>query len=207
MRSATRGRCSRRRALRGPKRGKPPDVQYYVAPRNAGDPFQHTNGGALANSTVLTDISPGANTTGYVMPYTQYAVGSLFRWRAFGIYSTTGTPTILLGVYYGGVAGSALAATAATTTGSSVSNLLWEIEGFTKITALGSSGAALSFGKAIGIAATASTPVLMPASSASANSVTVNVTTNNLWSVGAQWGTSNASNTITCYGFFIEQVM
>jgi hypothetical protein len=181
-------------------------AQYYVAPVNGGDPFQHTNGSPLSNSSVLTDISPGANTSGLVMPYTAYQVGTVFRLKAWGIYGTTGTPTLLIGFYYGGVAGSALCATAATTTGSGVSNLMWHAEATCKVTALGSSGSIISFGLCTGIGATASTQVLMPTSSATGNSVTVNTTTNNLWSVGAQWGTSNASNTITCYYFVIEQL-
>jgi len=54
------------------------------------------------------------------------------------------------------------------------------------------------------LAATASTPVLMPTSSSSGNSVTINTTTANTWTCGATWGTSNTSNTITCYFFQLE---
>lgn len=148
-------------------------------------------------------MSPGAN---IVLPANYYYPGQIFKWTAWGIYSTTGTPNITLGQYYGGVAGSALAATAATATGSGVANLMWQIEGYTRITTLGTSGAAVSFGKALGIAATASTPVLMPVSSASGNSVTINTTTANAWTVGATWGTNSASNTLTCFFYLLEQL-
>lgn len=148
-------------------------------------------------------MSPGAN---IVLPANYYYPGMLFRWTAWGIYSTTGTPNLTLGQYYGGVAGSALAATAATATGSGAANLMWHMTGTTRITTLGTSGSADSFGLAHGIAATASTPVLMPVSSASGNAVTINTTTANAWTVGATWGTNSASNTLKCYYYLLEQL-
>jgi len=178
-------------------------VQTWEAALNAGAPYQTTDGAAYASSTSATDVSPGAN---IVLPANWYYPGMLFRWMAWGIYSNTGTPNLTLGVYYGGVAGSALAATAATATGSGVSNLMWRIEGTTRITTLGSSGSADSFGLCHGVAATASTPILMPVSSASGNAVTINTTTANAWTVGATWGTNSGSNTLKCYYFLLEQL-
>jgi hypothetical protein len=168
---------------------------------NAGSPYQSTNGTPLANSTTATDISPAPQLT---VPANFYYVGQLWRARAWGIYSTTGTPNLTIGFYYGGAAGTALAATAATATGAAVSNLMWHAEATFRVTSLGASGTILGFGLCHGIAATASTPVLMPTSSSSGNSVTINTTTANTWTCGATWGTSNTSNTITCYFFQLE---
>src|SRR5262245_50554453 len=72
-------------------------------------------GTALANSTTLTVISVAPQ---FTLPANFLQAGSALRFTAFGVFSTTVTPTLLLGVYYGGVAGVALATTGAITTGS-----------------------------------------------------------------------------------------
>src|ERR1700752_929876 len=92
----------------------------WVTLANANQTNEVNTGTALANSTTLTDISPGGNTLGqaYQTQPAQLYPGMMIRFKAWGIYSTTGTPTLLLGIYYGGVAGVALAVTAATTTAS-----------------------------------------------------------------------------------------
>src|ERR1700690_3304669 len=132
-------------------------VQFWESVLNAGSPYQTATGTPLATSSVLRDIGPAPQLT---LPANFYYTGQLLRATAWGIYSTTGTPTLLLGFYYAGVAGSALCATVATTTGSGVSNLMWQATATFRVTTLGSSGAIVSFGQALGIAATASTPVL-----------------------------------------------
>src|SRR5690242_13525190 len=81
-------------------------------------------GTPLASSTTLTDISPAPQ---LVLPANYLYVGQRLRIRAYGIFSTTGTPTLLLGGYYGGVAGTLLAATAAITTGSGAASWPWQL--------------------------------------------------------------------------------
>jgi hypothetical protein len=71
-----------------------------------------------------------------------------------------------------------------------------------RITSLGATGAILGQGFVFGIAATPTTMTFMPAAPAS---VTINTTTQNALTIGAQWGTNNAS-TLTCNQFVIEQL-
>jgi hypothetical protein len=161
-------------------------------------------GTALANSTTLTDISAAPQ---YTLPanFSQLAGATVFRLTARGVLSTTGTPTILLGFYYGAVAGSALATTGATTTASGVTNVQWEISAETIIRTLGSSGTAWTQGRfELGTSATARSLLAFPGAAPAA--VTVDTTAAKVISVGAQWGTANASNTITCHEFLIEAV-
>lgn len=176
-------------------------VQFWEAPLNAGSPYQTTTGTPLANSSTASDISPAPQIT---IPANYYYPGQLFRLTAWGIYSTAATPNLTIGFYYGGAAGTALCATAATATGSAVTNLMWYATATVRITSLGSSGTAVAFGLCTGIGATAATQVLMPISSASGNSVTINTTTANTWTCGATWGTSSTANTITCYYYVLE---
>ena len=176
--------------------------QTWESVLNFEAPYSTTTGSAYASSSAATDVSPAPQ---YMLqPVGFMYVGQLWRFTAWGIYSTTGTPNLTIGFYYGGVAGTALAATAATATGSSVSNLMWRAQMEMRVLSLGSSGTVTAFGLCHGIAATASTPVLMPVSSSTGNTVTVNTTTNEALTCGATWGASSASNTLTLYGFIIE---
>lgn len=170
--------------------------QYWVAPLS---PLHTADGTALANSTTITDISPTPNIT---IPANLLEVGSLLRWRAFGRFSTTGTPTLLLGIYYGAVAGTAIAATAATTTSSGVTNTTWVFEGEARVRSVGSSGTILGAGLAYGI----TTNGFVPAPATAPAAATVDTTSAKAVTIGATWSAASASNTITCHHFSLELV-
>ena len=160
-------------------------------------------GTALANSVVLTDISAGGNTAGQAFQFTgtgapiSLQTGQAYLVKANGIVSTTGTPNLTLGVYYGGAAGTALASTGALATGSGLSNVTWDLELLMRVDAVGTSGSIRSIGRVLGINGTQ----MLPASSSSANNVTVNTSTSNVLTIGALWGTASASNSIQCAQF------
>src|SRR5436190_623202 len=80
-------------------------LQLYSAP--AGPPHDIA-GVALANSTTLTDISPGATTNPLYV--SGLAPGTIVEVEAWGTLATAAAVSVLVGVYYGGVAGSALGA-------------------------------------------------------------------------------------------------
>lgn len=174
-------------------------LQTWEASLSAG--MHIADGAALANSTTLTDISPtpivtlGANS---LLP------GSKLRVTAYGRFSTTGTPTLLLGAYYGAVAGTALATTGALTTASGVTNLTWKFQVIISVRTIGSSGTAIAIGEAAGITAATAT-ALVPASAPAA--ATIDTTSAKSLTLGAQWGTASASNTITCHSFDVESIV
>lgn len=202
MRTAIRGRCSRRRPTTSARdAGRPPPVQTWEAVYNAGAPYQTTDGAAYTASTAATDVSPVPQIT---IPANYYYVGQIFRLTAFGVMSGNSGINLTLGFYYGGVAGTALAATAATAS-NNTANQLWQAYATVRVRTLGSSGVMNTVGWVTGIAATAATVTLLPATGATGNAVTVNTTTANAWTLGATWGTNNAA-TLTCYGFIIEQL-
>lgn len=125
------------------------------------------------------------------------------RVYAAGRFSTTGTPTLLVGLYYGAVAGVAICATSAITTASGVTNLTWEFEASFRVRTVGTSGTALGTGKLYGVPA--ATSVNMAPASAPATA-TIDTTAAKALTIGAQWGTSSASNTITCHHFDVDLV-
>src|SRR5579859_447799 len=94
-------------------------------------------GTALASSTTLTDISPAPQVT---LPANYLFLNQRLRVTGYGTFSTTGTPTLLLGVYYGGVAGTLLAATAANTTGSGAASWPWNLTCDIYVRTVGASG-------------------------------------------------------------------
>ena len=153
-------------------------------------------GSALANSTVLSDISPNKSRT--TIPAGTLYIGQRMRLTAFGIFSTTSTPTLLLGAYYGGVAGTLLAATAAITTGSGAASWPWRL--YLDIYAsrsAGSSGTVWCNGFVkLGTSLTAMTDYWIPSSQT--QPITVDMTAASAITVGAQWGSASSSNTITC---------
>ena len=169
--------------------------QFWVS--NSNSPSQGS-GSALASSTSLTDISPAPQ---YTLPYYLYA-GQRIRLTAYGRFSTTATPTLLIGFYYGGVAGTALAATGAITTGTATA-WPWRASYNFRVGAVGSSGSVTGEGNVtIGTSLTAETGSPIPASAT--NPVTIDTTTLKILTVGAQWGSNSSSNTITCEDFIVE---
>jgi len=160
-------------------------------------------GTALANSTTLTDISALPN---YTLPANFLQNGSALRLTAFGVFSTTVTPTLLLGFYYGGVAGAnPLATTGAITTGSGVTNVPWRLEVVTTVRSTGSSGTAMSQGFCL-FGTSVSAASFLPVPNTALATTTIDTTSAKAITVGAQWGTANASNTVTCHGFYIESL-
>src|SRR5262245_17406163 len=160
-------------------------------------PQPTTAGTALANSTTLTDISVAPQ---YTLPANFLQAGSALRFTAFGVFSTTVTPTLLIGVYYCGVAGTALATTGAITTGSGVTNVPWRVELDTTIRTTGTSGTAMSQGL-YQMGTSVSATNFLPIPNTALATVTVDTTAAKVLSIGAQWSAASASNTITLHGF------
>lgn len=159
-------------------------------------------GTAYHTSTAATDVSFGG-TAGFILPANFLQVGSVLQFKAFGVLSTTSTPTMNLGIYYGGVAGTALATTGAITQGSGVTNVPWRIELDTTIRSTGTAGTAISsgsvkFGSSVSVF---TDEVPLPATALA--TVAIDTTAAKLLSVGATWGTSSASNTLTCHAFYV----
>lgn len=171
----------------------------YVAPI---PPQNATAGTAYNTSVTLTDVSPAPQ---IVLPANLLDVGQVLRVCAFGTFSNTATPTLLLGLYYGGVAGTALAATGATTTTTGATNWPFRIEWEGRVRSTGTAGTIMGSGWLnLATSLTAYTQIPIPATALA--TVTTDTTTAKAITVGAQWGTSSASNTLTCHHFSVELI-
>lgn len=177
------------------------EPQSWVELSNA--PAPQADGTTLASSASIAVISPSAATN----PALTIAANRLFPGAAFkvigsGRVSTTGTPTLTLGLYSGGTGGVKLADTGAITTTSGVTNVTWRFEAEVVCRAAGTSGTLFCTGYVSGISGTVGVSVVPVPASAPAVA-TVDTTAAKTLDLCATWGTSSASNTITCHNFLV----
>jgi len=152
------------------------------------------DGTAVANTTTETIIFPDVT-----IPANYMADGRVLRLRAFGKLSTTGTPTIILAIRWGGVAGTLLATTEAITCASGAANTAWALEAIIQTRSNGATGSLFVMGE-IQVNLTAST-VTAGAFGVSGfdapAAVTADLTTDKALSLTADWSAASASNTLT----------
>ena len=159
-------------------------------------------GSALANTTTITDISPTPQLT---LPAGYMYIGQRLRVIGYGIFSTTGTPNLTLGVYYGGVAGTLLAGTGTVATGSGAASWPWRLQLEIRVVTLGSSGTVWCNGWVTASSSLTATTLLWIPNSQT-QPITINTTTANALTIGATWGSASSSNTITCEDMYIEAI-
>ena len=170
--------------------------QYLVTPI---PPFHTADGTAYATSTTLTDVAPSP---AVMLGAGLLEAGTRLEWYAFGKYSNTGTPTLTLGIYSGTIgqaigSGAVLCVTSALTTVSGVTNRTWRLEGHGTVRSVGSSGSLLGVAEVSNV--TSAGTDMAPATGLAA--ATIDTTVARYLTLGATWGTSSGSNTLTCMYF------
>lgn len=159
-------------------------------------------GAAYASSTTITDVNPTPN---LVIPANLLEPGDKLHVRARGKFSNTGTPTLILGVYWGAVAGTVLCDIGATTTTTGATNWAWEIDVIIQVRTIGATGSMVAWGHVkLGTSLTAVT--IIPMDNAAIAAVSVDTTAAKALTIGATWSASSASNTLTCEDFEVEHL-
>jgi hypothetical protein len=171
------------------------------------------SGAAIANKTTEDIIFPDVTVFANYMQD-----GRALRYIAYGQYShTTGSPTLIFALRWGGVAGTVLATSAACTCiSTAVTAANWRIELLINTRTNGSAGTLMANGIVTlfsGVAGTVAsvtgeglvTPmsaggVLGPAA------VTVDLTTDKALSLTAKWSAANALNTLTGLNQLVESL-
>lgn len=119
--------------------------------------------------------------------------------EAWGVASNTGTPTLILGVYWGGVAGTALVVSTAKTTTTAMANWEWHLWLDVRVLTTGVSGSMIASGYwRLPTSLTAWTEYRFP-ETAPAAVASLDTTVDKLLTVGATWSASSALNTITMH--------
>jgi len=152
------------------------------------------DGAAVANTVTETIIFPDI-----VIPANYMNDGRTLLLRAFGKLSTTGTPTIIFGIRWGGVAGVLLAVTEAIANGSGVTNVNWAIEAVIQTRVNGASGSLIVMGYAdLHTAATTIAGNVFGVSGFDAPAaVTADLSIDKNLSITATWSAAAAGNTLT----------
>ena len=174
------------------------------------DPFKRARGAAKNTFTSYQDVYGVVSDLGS-LPQSQptdLKLGTKIQCEAFGEFSTTGTPTLQIGGIYGATplaaGGVAFAQSAVITTGSGAAAWPWHWNCWGIITTVGTSGVLYIHGILdLGTSLTALSSSPCPVTAA-ARSVTIDTTVAKLWGLGAAFGTSSASNSITVDGFRVE---
>lgn len=154
--------------------------------------------------TAAKDLPIGDNVTDFPTIFGNTLVeGSTISIDAWGVASNTGTPTLILGVYWGGIAGVALAISTAKTTTTAMANWVWRLEYEIRVVATGTAGSMIGSGIwRLPTSLTAWTEFNLPETAPAP--VAVNTTVNKLLTVGATWSASNALNTITAHSMRVR---
>lgn len=174
---------------------------YWMTPVG---PFAPAIGAAFNTFTTRQDVS---TLPVPVILGNQLRVGSMVKIEAEGEFSTTGTPTLAIGVYFGapGASGAPAAITtviaesAAITTGSAAASWPWRLEWRGKVVTMGTSGSVVGQGDLeFGTSLTAFSSNAIPATLA-LRTIVWDTTIARAVGVCATYGTSSASNAIKTY--------
>lgn len=164
---------------------------------------QSADGVAIATSTAETIIFPNVSIPGEFMHNHRR-----LRITASGKLSTTGTPTMIFRIRWGGVAGTLLALAETLTMGSGVANVNWHLEATIQSRADGATGSLIVFGTLW--VHTAAGTVLSNVFSVSGYdapaAVTADLQAAADLSLTAQWSASDAANTLTGMDYCVEAV-
>jgi|SRR6185503_14000229 len=172
-------------------------VNYWVAPTQ-----QYFDGISVAQNTFTAakDIPVGDATTKFHQIYGgTLQGGAQIRVKGWGVMSNTGTPTVILGLYLGGVAGTALVVSTAKTTTTAMTNWPFNFEYQGRVQAGGTAGSIIGWGKwYLPTSATVQTTILWPETAPAAIG-SLDLTVNKMLTLGVTWGASSASNTVTLH--------
>lgn len=163
-------------------------------------PFPTAIGNAYNTFTTRQDVSPLPLP---VIPAGKLRAGSHLEVDARGEFSTTGTPTLAVGIYLGTQAAAittVIAESGAITTGSAAAAWPWELHWEGLVTATGTAGSITGHGYfKIGTSLTVYAADAPIPTTAGARVVAIDTTIARAIGVCATWGTSSASNSIKVY--------
>lgn len=161
-------------------------------------PFPTASGAAFDTFTTKKSVDPLPIK---VIPAGKLRLGSMIRISARGSYSTTGTPNLTWGLWYGTRALSitgdiALSSVIVTPSGAAAFPWIMEWEGICN--AVGTAGTLLGQGTLVqGTSLTATSTFPIPITAALRTVSSFDTTIERAIGVSATWGTSSASNSIT----------
>ena len=138
---------------------------------------------------------------GLSLPSADPVAGSVYRLEMWGVFSSTGTPTIAFTSRLGGTGGTSLAALPAFTL-AALTNAPWRVRAVLNYLSATTAQCLLE----TDLDSSTSTDVSGRFISTPAAAVTVSNSTAKVWQVDVTWGTAAAGNTISVLGAYSERV-
>jgi hypothetical protein len=157
------------------------------------------SGTAVANLSAETIVFPNVT-----IPANYLQDGRSLRVRAQGELSTTGTPTIIFRIRWGGVAGTLIALSPTFTCANNSSHQLWDLDCVIQVRSNGSSGTVVAIGECTVNGATVPCQIFCVGGGTTPAATTVDLTADTAFSLTAQWSAQSASNTLTGMNYTIE---
>jgi hypothetical protein len=157
------------------------------------------SGTAVANTTTETIMFPNVT-----IPANYLQDGRAIRIRCQGQHSTTGTPTLIFRLRWGGVAGTLIGLTPTFTCGSGVTANVWDIDIIVQVRSNGSSGTVVVIGNCTVNGATVPSQAFCVGGAATPAATTVDLTADTALSITCQWSAASSSNTLTGWNYTIE---
>lgn len=154
---------------------------------------------AQTSTTTVANTTTATALTGFSVPAGDPAAGAVYRLRGYGVYSTTGTPTLAFALNWGGTA---IATVPAITLPSSISAAPFTYEGEIVFR----SGTSATGMLRVMIDTSKTTDAASTYLGVSAAAVTVTTSSAETLAVAATWGTASASNTISLLGGSVERI-
>ena len=186
----------------------------WITLANSNQYNQANAGTAVSNFTTATDVSPGTNVTGQAFQTSpaQLYPGQMWRFTANGIWSSTASPGVSLGIYYGGAAGSPIcyASVGPGSAQANAASIPWYLTAMGKLTAVGASvGSWQVIGTLTGLYNPSGTGAalggygtsLMPVYTSAAQ---YDTSTARLITLAATCSAASTSNAMTVYNWAIE---
>lgn len=164
--------------------------------------------GTPNTTAVLADVSPGGLVIGAAKTIYpgMLSVGTVIRLRARGevTQGTTGN-TLSIGFWWGGVAGTAIAALAGVTVGVSATAWPWWLEWEGEVRATGSAGSVKGCGYLSPPTSLAADQANIPVpATAAARTVTLDMSAAKAVTVGAAFSATTGGVSVTCYSLTAE---
>lgn len=138
---------------------------------------------------------------GLSLPASDPVAGSVYRLTAWGVFSSTGTPTIAFTSRLGGTAGTSLAAMPAFTL-AALTSAPWKIRATLNYLSATTAQCLLE----VDLDSSTSTDVAGRFIATPTAAVTVSNSTAKVWQVDVTWGTAASGNTISVLGAYSERV-
>ena len=159
--------------------------------------LKHSMGNTADSSAIASTASETNFSLNKTLSTSQFFPGRIFKLSASGVYSTTGTPTLVFKVKFGTTA---LITFTAKTGINNASNQSWRVDAVIIVRTTGATGTVLPYGTLFINTASGVDTVETVVNSA----VTVDTTANQTLQVSLTWGASSSSNTATMKAFLSE---